>query len=328
MTETVFVTGAAGFIGSRVAGLLRARGDDVAAVTRDSVGASALRDIGVRLVEGNLSSDGGIRDAMAGADAVIHIAGSYRIGIPVSARPAMYEANVTVTERVLDAAIAGKIPRIVHVSTINVFGNTHGRIPDETYRRDLHDGFLSYYDETKYAAHVRAETRIGAGAPIVIVQPGTVYGLGDHSGLGFQLKAAFEGTARYIAFGDMGVSPTHVDDAATGIVAALDRGRPGDAYILTGGNERLRDAMAVAARAGGRGAPRLRVPTAVLRAGSRLAPEAGGLFGLLPNIREIVRACDGVTYWGSNAKAVAELGFAPRGLEVGARDAFGSTGLP
>ena len=281
MTATVFVTGATGFIGSRVAGLLRARGDDVVAITRDPVGASALRDMGVRLVEGNLSSDGGIRDAMAGADAVIHIAGSYRIGIPVSARPAMYEANVTVTERVLDAAIAGKIPRIVHVSTINVFGDTHGRIPDESYRRDLDDGFLSYYDETKYAAHVRAETRIGAGAPIVIVQPGTVYGLGDHSGLGFQLKAAFEGTARYIA-----------------------------------------------ARAGGREAPRLRVPTAVLRAGSRLAPEAGGLFGLLPNIREIVRACDGVTYWGSNAKAVAELGFAPRGLAVGARDAFGSTGLP
>ena len=107
----------------------------------------------------------------------------------------MYEANVGATQRVLDAAIAAGVPRIVYISTVNVFGNTHGRIVDETYRRDLAEGFLSYYDETKYLAHVAAEARIEAGAPIVIVQPGTVYGAGDHSGIGAQLKAAYDGTA-------------------------------------------------------------------------------------------------------------------------------------
>src|SRR4029077_704577 len=105
---------------------------------------------------------------------VIHYAGSYRVGISASERPAMYEANVALTERVLDAAIALGIPRIVYVSTVNAFGNTKGRVPDETFRRDLADGFASYYDETKYQAHVAAEARIAAGAPIVIVMPGTV----------------------------------------------------------------------------------------------------------------------------------------------------------
>jgi len=323
MTATIFVTGAAGFIGGRVARILRERGDEVVAVVRDPDEATHLRDLGVRLTKGDLGSEAALQAAMAGCSAVIHVAGSYRIGIPVSERPAMYEANVSVTERVLDAAIALQMPRIVYISTVNVFGNTLGLIRDETYRRDLADGFLSYYDETKYQAHLRAEARIGTGAPIVIVQPGIVYGADDHSGIGFQLKAAYDGTAAFIAFGETGISETHVDDVAVGIVAALDRGRLGESYILTGSNLRLGEAMAVSARAAARRPPRFRVPTAVLRAGARLAPNAGALFGLAPNLREIVRACDGVTYWGSNAKAVAELGFVPRTLDVGVRDAFG-----
>jgi dihydroflavonol-4-reductase len=323
VARTIFVTGAAGFIGSRVAHSLRARGDEIVTVVRDPARAGTLRELGARLVAGDLGSEAEIRAAMAGSDAVIHIAGVYRVGIPASERPAMYEANVTVTERVLDAAIALRIPRIVHTSTVNVFGNTRGRIPDETYRRDPADGFLSYYDETKYAAHLRAETRIAAGAPIVIVQPGTVYGSGDHSAIGARLKAAYDGTARYVAFGEMGISPTHVDDIATGIVAALDRGRLGEPYILIGDNVRLREAMAVSARAAGRRLPRLTMPTAVMRVGSRMAPNAGAMLGLPPNLREIVSACDGVTLWGTSAKAAAELGFAPRPLEAGVRDAFG-----
>jgi nucleoside-diphosphate-sugar epimerase len=323
VTSTIFVTGAAGFIGGRVARLLRERGDEVVAIVRDPTRSIALRDLGVRTVQGDLGSETEIRQTMAGSDGVIHIAGSYRVGISVAERPAMYEANVAVTERVLDAAIAARIPRIVDISTVNVFGDSHGRVVEESYRRDVSAGFLSYYDETKYQAHLRAESRISAGAPIVIIQPGTVYGPGDHSGLGAQLQAAYHGHAGFVAFANLGVSPTHVDDIASGIVAALDRGRPGQAYILTGGNLRLGDAMGVAARAGGREPPRFRVPNAVLRLGSYLAPTAGHLFGLEANLREIVRACDGVTYWGSNAKAVAELGFAPRDLEVGVRDAFG-----
>ena len=73
------------------------------------------------------------------------------------------------TARTLDAAIAAGVPRIVHVSTVNAFGDTHGKVVDETYRRDRRAGFLSWYDDTKYRAHLVAEARIEAGAPIVIV---------------------------------------------------------------------------------------------------------------------------------------------------------------
>jgi dihydroflavonol-4-reductase len=235
----------------------------------------------------------------------------------------MYEANVTVAQRVLDAAMALGIPRIVTISTVNVFGNTRGRVVDETFRRDLRAGFDSYYDETKYLAHVATESRIEAGAPIVIVQPGTTYGRHDHSGVGAQLRAAFDGTAPFIAFGELGISPTHVDDLAAGIIAALDRGRIGEAYILAGQNLTMRDAMRIAATAAGRKPPRLSIPTTVLRIGAWLAPNAGASFGLPPDLREIVRAAAGVSFWASSAKAAAELGYATRDFATGVVDAFG-----
>jgi dihydroflavonol-4-reductase len=328
MTRTVFVTGGSGFIGLRVAKQLRERGDEVVAVVRDPDSATELQAMGARLVRVDLGSDEAIRAAMSGSDAVIHLAGSYRIGIPASERPAMYEANVTLTQRVLDAAIALDIPRIVAISTVNAFGDTRGRVVDETFRRDPADGYTSYYDETKVLAHLATEARIEAGAPIVIVMPGTVYGRDDHSGIGFQLKSAFDGTAWFVALGGVGISPTYVDDVATGIMAALDRGRVGQSYVMAGKNTRLRDAMRLSARAGGHRLPRLNVPDAVLRFGARLAAGSGGVFGLPPNLNEIFRASAGVTYWASSAKAAAELGYGTRDLATGAVDAYGPTSSP
>jgi hypothetical protein len=95
----------------------------------------------------------------------------------------MYDANVHGTERVLDAAAEAGAKRIVYVSTVGIFGNTHGKVVDETYSRDGED-FLSCYEETKYRSHEVALDRISKGAPIVIVQPGGAYGPGDHSELG------------------------------------------------------------------------------------------------------------------------------------------------
>ncbi|TMC65792.1 MAG: NAD-dependent epimerase/dehydratase family protein, partial [Chloroflexi bacterium] len=119
----------------------------------------------------------------------------------------MFDANVGATTRVIDAAVAAGVGRVVYISTANTLGNTHGRVVDETFQRDLADGFLSYYDETKYRAHAAVIERIGAGAPVVIVQPGTVYGPNDHSAIGIQLEQAFRGTLPYRALEDVGVTP-------------------------------------------------------------------------------------------------------------------------
>lgn len=318
----VFVTGGAGFIGEAVVRRLMARGDRVTAVVRDLDRAEGLAAMGVDLREGDLSRTASIVDAMRGTDAAIHLAGSYRVGIPASERPKMHDANVGATHRVLDAFATAGLDRLVDVSTLNVAGNTHGRIVDERYRRDLSEGFLSYYDETKFLAHRAVQERIGAGARIVIAQPGTTYGPRDHSAIGQQLQAAYDGALRYIAVGDLGISPVYVDDVASGIIAALDRGRIGEAYILGGQNMKLRDALQVAARLGGRTLPRLEIPDVFVRLGSRAPAALARAMGFPEDLGEVARSSIGVTFWGSSAKAATELGYVPRDLASGLRATF------
>ena len=271
----VFVTGGAGFIGLAVVRRLVARGDRVVAMVRDPERAGALRDLGVEVRGGDLSRAPAIVDAMRGNETAIHMAGAYRIGIPAKERPLMLDSNVGATSRVLDAAATAGLERLIYISTCNVFGNTEGRIVDEKYRRDVADGFLSYYDETKYLAHRAVEERIGSGAPIAIAMPGAVYGPRDHSGFGQQLKGAHDGTLGYRALGRAGISAVHVDDVASGIVAVHDRGRLGEAYVLGGQNVRLEDALKIAARLGGHRLPPLVLPDRLVRVGS-LAPRLDG----------------------------------------------------
>jgi dihydroflavonol-4-reductase len=318
----VFVTGGTGFVGRAVVRRLVDRGDRVMAVVRELDAAEDLAALGVELRQGDLSRSAAIVDAMRGTDGAIHLAGVYRVGIAARERPAMHDANVGATLRVLDAFATAGLDRLVVISTINAAGNTHGRIVDERYRRDLSEGFLSYYDETKYLAHRAAQERIGSGARVVIAQPGAVYGPDDHSGIGQQIKAAHDGTLRYLVLADLGISPVFVKDVAAGIIAALDRGRIGESYFLGGQNMRLRDALAAAARIGGRGLPRLEVPDGFLRLAARTPAAIARAAGFPEDLGEVVRSGLGVTYWGSSAKSATELGYAPRDLASGLRATF------
>ena len=319
----VVVTGGAGFIGRAVVDRLVARGDTVVALVRDPEKAAHLAGPHVTLVRSDLQVDEALQGAMAGADAVAHIAGSYKVGIKPSEHAAMWDANVGTTERVLDAAIYMQVPRILYVSTLGIHGNTRGRVVDETYRRDSTDGFLSVYDETKYRAHELAEQRIAGGAPIVVGMPGQTYGPHDHSLASLQLEQAFHGRLPYLAFGDAGIAWAHVHDLADGLVSVLDRGRIGESYGLGGECRRIAEAVAIAAKEGGHHPPRFTIPTALLRAVAPVNDRLGGLPGMPANLRETISTSAGVTFWANHDKAAAELGYAPRPLAQGVRDAFG-----
>jgi nucleoside-diphosphate-sugar epimerase len=313
----VVLTGGGGFVGGAVARRLRERGDDVVALVRDPARAGDLKAMGADVVANDLGTAAAIQPVLTGADALIHAAGSYRVGIPRRERAAMWDANVGTTTRVLEASAASGTNRIVYVSTCNAFGNTHGKVVDESYHRDLAEGFVSWYDETKYRAHEVAEQRIAGGAPIVVVMPSQVYGPRDHSAFGEQLAAAYAGKLPYLALSDVGVGLVHVDDLAAGIVAALDGGEIGRSYILSGPTTTLGEAVEAAARIGGHSPPRLRVPTGLLRASAPL----GRLIGQ-PNLGELISASSGVTYWATAARAEQELGFHARPIEQGLRDTF------
>jgi nucleoside-diphosphate-sugar epimerase len=315
----VFLTGGTGFIGGEVARQLRQRGDEVVCLVRSPEKAAGLSDLGCELVRGDLGDEAAIRRGVEGCDAVIHTAAMYEVGIPDSQRPAMYDANVKGTERVLRAALEAKVQKVVHVSTVGAFGNTNRRVVDETYE---HPGkeFTSYYEETKLESHRIAKRMIAEEElPCVIVQPGGVYGPGDTSQVADLLEQFLAGRMPLIPFPELGICLAHVEDVAGGILLALDKGQVGEAYVLSGPVTTMRDAVEVVAGLTGRKAPKRAVPVPLLKALTPVGPVVGKLMGQPPNLRELISSADGVTFWASHEKATRELGYAPRGMEEGLR---------
>ena len=310
------MTGGTGFIGSRVIKRLRDRGDDVVALVRSPDKASTLVDQGVTLVEGDLSSDDAIKRGVEGADAVFHIGAVYKVGIPKKEQPAMWDANVTGTERILDAAEAAGVQKIIYVSTGNVFGDTKGRVVDETYQRDLDDGWLSYYDETKFRSHELVKERIAKGAPIVIVQPGVVYGPGDHSEIGNLIDQLKTGKLKMRMFPKAGYNFVYVEDVADGIVLAYDKGKIGESYLLGGQVGTMDDLYNATAEALGKKPPKMAMPVGLAKASAPLGPVIGPMMGFPPNMRELVKTSD-VTITFKDDKARSELGYNGRPLSAG-----------
>jgi dihydroflavonol-4-reductase len=313
----VFVTGGTGFIGGVIVRQLRDRGDEVVCLVRNPEKGKAAAALGCELVAGDLGDEAAIGAGMAGCDAVIHAAAIYEIGVPAKERPAMWEANVAGTERVMNAALAAKVPKIVYVSTVGVFGNTDKKVVDETYEHP-EQSFTSYYEETKLEAHKIVKRMIDEqDLPAIIVQPGGVYGPGDTSQVADLLEEFFAGKLPLLPFPELGICMSHVEDIAGGVLLALDKG--GEIYVISGPATTMRGAIEMVAKVSGRKAPKRNLPTPLMKALVPIGPLVGKMMGQPPNLRELITSGDGVTFWASYEKAERELGYSPRGLEEGLR---------
>ena len=322
----VFVTGGTGFIGGHVVRRLRERGDEVRALVRNPDKAKPLAGLGCELVSGSLADAATIRTGMEGCDGAIHGAAIYEVGIPERRHQAMHDANVVGTETVLRAALEAKVPRVVYISTVAAFGNTHGEVVDESYE---HPGtsFTSYYERTKVEAHRLAKRLIEeAGLPAVIVQPGGVYGPDDHSAIGNQINQFLAGRLPLLPFPETGFNLVHVEDVADGVLLALDDGKVGEAYILGGEITTMRGLMDTLAQVADRKPPKRTMPTGLLKAMTPIGPVVGKLMGQPPNLRELISTADHVTFWAKHDKAIAELSYSPRGLEQGLHDTLAAEG--
>jgi nucleoside-diphosphate-sugar epimerase len=323
-----FVTGATGFLGGRVARLLRAAGHDVVALVRDPSQAVALASEGVELARGDVTDRASLRVPMASADRVFHIAGWYKLG--ARDRALGQAVNVEGTRNVLEMMRELGVERGVYTSTLAVNSDTHGRVVDETYR--FKGKHLSEYDRTKAAAHDVARELADAGLPLIIVQPGVIYGPGDR-GPTHDLFVQF--LQRKLPMVPRGTTFcwAHLDDVAAGHLLAMEHGRVGESYFLAGPACSVEEVLTLAGRVTGVPVPRLRAAPWVLKSASgvmrvleRIVPVPQPMSG------EALRESAGTTYVGDASKASRELGWRPRSLVEGLpgalRDEASALGMP
>jgi nucleoside-diphosphate-sugar epimerase len=312
-----FITGATGFLGGRIARQLIEAGHEVVTIARNPASAGDLAALGVAVHQGDITDRESLREPMRGADGLYHIAAWYQYG--ARDKSPAEAINVGGTRNVLEVMRELGIPRGVYTSTINIFSDTHGQVVDESYR---HDGpHLTEYDRTKWLAHYEVAVPMArAGLPLVIVQPGLIYGPGDKSVVR-ELLVQYLGRRLLLVPRDATYCWGYVDDIAAGHLLAMERGTPGESYILTGPRHTLVEMLGMAERMTGIPVPRLRAPGGVLRAVASLADLAGRVISLPPAYSgEALRASAGVTYLASSEKARRELGFSPRPLQEGLRE--------
>jgi nucleoside-diphosphate-sugar epimerase len=309
---TYFITGATGFVGGAVARDLRAHGHHVRALVRNPRAAESLASIGVELHAGDVTEPSSMRGPMTGVNGVFHVAGWYKLGI--RDRASAVAINIDGTRNVLELMRELRIPKGVYTSTLAVNSSTRGQLVDETYR--FTGKHVSVYDWTKAEAHRVAEEFIAGGLPLVIVQPGLVYGPGDTSGVRTILTQFL--TRTLPAIPPVSYCWAHIDDIAAGHRLAMERGKPGRNYFLAGPPHSLAEALAIAESITGIPAPKRRVPAAALKVGSALSRAVETVKTLPPSYAsETLRVLAGVTYLGKNDRARAELGWSPRPLREG-----------
>ena len=309
----VLVTGATGFLGSRLAHGLVGRGERVRVLVRRTSDRRRIAALPVEIAEGDITDRRSVEAALDGVSAVYHSAALYEIGTPDPAR--MERVNVGGTAAVLETAAARGIPA-VHVSSVVALGPTGREAADE--RHWSSGPPRSAYEATKRSAHQLARRLAAAGAPLRIALPVTIYGPDDPSLVGRFHLAYARGLVPVGAFADLVMSLVHVDDCAEGLVRIATWGAEGGETTRGGLWVRSRNGRAAGPPPAGRRPPLAFLPTSLLRRLGPVAALAAPIAGFDPAlVREGLAMSDGVDWAFTSAKARRELGWAPRELGAG-----------
>ena len=302
----VLVTGATGFIGGNVARALLARGYEVKALVRPGSSTLTVKDTGVETAPGDVTDRESVAGAMAGCRAVVHCAAMYTF----SARDPrlIYETNVTGTRVVLEEALRAGVAGCVYTSTVSTVGVPRGELGTEEMEPSPKH-LIGHYKKSKYMAERVALDLARDGLPVVVVNPTAPVGPWDvkPTPTGRIVLDFLRG--RIPAYINTGMNLVDVEDVALGHVLALEKGRPGERYLVGNKNMTLQDAFKVLEGITGRRAPRVKLPIGlVIGAGYLDAFVEGRLLRRQPMIPlEGVRVARKPMYV-SCEKAVRELG--------------------
>ena len=309
----VLVTGATGFIGSRVARQLCERGDDVKVLARPTASLRALQGLPVEVAEGDIMIASTVYRALMGCDRVYHVAAAYKMW---DRNPAnVMEPSIRGTREVLEAVRRrdGAIRRVVVTSSVAAIGTGRGNQPlDENADWKLDDS------EQYVVAKRRAEELALAAKdlPIVVVNPSGVFGPGDAkptpSGslivryLNWKAPLKFPGSPS-------GLSVVDVDDVARGHLLAMDKGRLGERYILGGENLTMTQIVQLMSEMTGLRGPGPEAAKGLVEIVGRCMELSARIFGGEPEVTyKMARDFYDAHFWVDSGKAKKELGYSFR----------------
>ena len=328
--ETVFVTGATGFIGSKLVEILLERGYFVRGFCRPRTLSNPpdreaiLRKLenhpNFQFVYGDITDPESLRQGMQGCDFVFHLAAYAKNWSP---DPAIYtHLNVDAMRSVFQIAKELQVRKIVWTSTIVTFGPTKpGEIRNESSSPRLRDTYFTEYEKTKAIAEQEALRWAKEGLPLVIVNPTRVYGpglLSEGNAVAQLILDYVKGKAPFLPNRGINVGNyAFVDDVALGHLLALEKGRLGERYILGGENASLREFLKLVDEVSGKRhckLPLLKIGPLLF---SWVQEKRAKWFGVYPRITPgWVRTF--MADWAySCEKAKQELGYAPISLREG-----------
>jgi dihydroflavonol-4-reductase len=256
-----FLTGATGFVGSHVARALVAQGADLRLLVRSGSDLRNIQELQAERVVGDLRDAASLKKAVAGCEVVFHVAADYRLWVRDPEQ--MYRSNVDGTKAILEAARENKVRRVVYTSSVATMGfQSNGHLANEDSPVSLAN-MIGPYKRSKFMAEQIAIQAGKSGMDVVVVNPTTPVGERD-------LKPTPTGRIvvdflkkKFPAYVDTGLNLVDVAECARGHIAALEKGKTGQRYILGGENLTLKQILDKLAAITGLPSPKIRVPYAV-----------------------------------------------------------------
>jgi len=315
----LFMTGATGFVGSHVARLAVDEGATIVCLARATSNLSHLPK-SAEVVLGDLRKAEGFAAALRGCDALIHVAADYRLWVPDPAD--MYRANVEGTRELLRLAREAGVPRVVYTSSVATMGfKTDGTVVDEETPVGEAD-MIGHYKRSKWLAEQEAIAAARAGQDVMILNPTTPIGSHDTKPTPTGRILVDFLNRNFPAYVDTGLNLVDVREIARAHLVAVERGRPGERYILGGENLTLKQILDRLAAITGLPSPKHKVPHAVAMVFAFFDENlTGKLRGREPRATiEAVRMGKKMMF-ASSAKAERELGFVARPVDEAMRSA-------
>ncbi|MGD0913370.1 MAG: hopanoid-associated sugar epimerase [Terracidiphilus sp.] len=257
----IFLTGATGFVGHHVAKALAAEGAELRLLIRKTSNLKNLEGIAGETMVGDLAEPESLKNAMAGVDAVVHVAADYRLWIPDPA--AMYKANVEGTRELLRLAREVGVKRVVYTSSVaTMHFRTDGIVINEDTPVSIAD-MVGHYKRSKFLAEQEAISAAQKGQQVMILNPTSPIGSNDAkpTPTGRIILDFLNG--KFPAYMDTGLNLVDVSEVARAHVLALSKGKPGRRYILGGENLTLKQILDKMSAITGIPSPTVKIPFAV-----------------------------------------------------------------